>query len=74
MTVLEAIEYLQNVENKEMNIFLMGEGGFYTICAKDSGESKDENGEEIFILLPCYGHGEALEIDVKGTDFEITEN
>jgi hypothetical protein len=74
MTVTELIEFLQQVGNKDLDVFIIGEGGFYTPCLEDSGEAKDESGEEMFVLMPCYGHGEKLEIAVKPEDFEINGN
>lgn len=74
MTVNELIEFLQDVDNKELTVLVVGDGGYYTPCFEDSGICKDEFKQDMFYLVPCYGHGQKTEVEIRADEFEINGN
>ena len=75
MTVIELIEILNQVVNKDINIIMPVDGGFLSPCIEDSVVGEDNTGEMVFVIMPCYGHSdEPISMDIKAEDFGVEEN
>lgn len=79
MTVYELISILQDVQDKEMPVVMPIEVGFISACVGETGVAKDDEGEDIFVILPCFCHVEEVDdtettLDVLASDFDIELN
>ncbi len=72
MNIYEMIEFLQEQPNKELDVIMRAEAGWFSVCSEDSKEQEFE-GDKFFVLNPCYGHNEETR-EFKAKDYKIEEN